>query len=205
VRDGIFKAVKRIGGAYQSTEVGGSDKFKGKIERTSTFAVGKRFGSVGVRTAHGDLSLPQSGEINVNMTGHAHHRDATLRAHNGERFGDAAFAADAIDDVIGATGKTNDVTVTDCERASDASNWPGDVIGSDDVIGTELASEFLLMRMFRYRNDRALATVSAKCGDGEESKSARTKNNDGVTLRNIGSECAVNRACGGFDHDCGLV
>ncbi|CAB4679564.1 unannotated protein [freshwater metagenome] len=115
MRDGFFKAVKRVGGAHQPTEVSGGHKFKGKIERTSTFAVGKRFGSVGVRTAHGDLSLPQSGEINVNMAGHAHHRDATFRTDNGERFGDAAFAADTIDDVIGATGKTNDVTVTDCK------------------------------------------------------------------------------------------
>jgi hypothetical protein len=115
VRDGIFKAVKGISGAYQSTEVGGSHKFKGKIERTSTFAVGKRFGSVCIRTAHGDLALPQSGEIDVNMTGHAHHRDATLRAHNGERFGETAFATDTVNDVIGATGKTNDVTITDRE------------------------------------------------------------------------------------------
>jgi hypothetical protein len=115
VRDGIFKAVKGISGANQSTEVGGSHKFKGKIERTSTFAVGKRFGSVGIRTAHRDLALPQSGEIEVNVTGHAHHRDATLGANNGECFSDTAFAADAINDVIGATGKTNDVTVTDCK------------------------------------------------------------------------------------------
>jgi hypothetical protein len=79
------------------------------------------------------------------------------------------------------------------------------VIGSDDVIGTEFTSEFLLMGMFRYRNDRALATESAKCGDGEESKSAGAKNNNGVALGNIGSECAVYRACGGFDHDRRLV
>jgi hypothetical protein len=79
------------------------------------------------------------------------------------------------------------------------------MIGSDDVIGTELTSEFLLMRMLRYRNDRALAAESAKCGDGEESKSTRTKNNDGVSLGNIGSECAVHRAGGGFDHDGRLV
>ncbi|CAB4679570.1 unannotated protein [freshwater metagenome] len=69
------------------------------------------------------------------------------------------------------------------------------------MIGTELTSEFLLMRMFRYRNDRALAAESAKCGDGEEPKSAGTKNNDGVAFGNIGSKCAVNCACSGINHD----
>ena len=49
------------------------------------------------------------------MAGHANHCDATLRANNGKCFSDTAFAADTINDLIGATGETNDVTVADCK------------------------------------------------------------------------------------------
>jgi len=43
------------------------------------------------------------------VAGHSDHRDAALRANNGERFGNAAFAADTIDDVISTASETNNV------------------------------------------------------------------------------------------------
>jgi hypothetical protein len=201
VRDGVFKAVKRIGGAYKSAKVRSSDKFKGEIKGAATITIWKRFGSVGIRAAHGDLSLPQPSEIKMYVARHADHRDATLRTNNGECFGDAAFTADTINNVVGTARESNDVAITDRKRTGDATNLSGNVIGSDDVIGAELASKFLLVGMLRHGDDRALAAESAKSSDGEKAKSPRTKNNNGVALGNIGSKCAVYRACSGFNHD----
>ncbi|CAB4801887.1 unannotated protein [freshwater metagenome] len=49
------------------------------------------------------------------MTGHSHHGDATLGANNGECFGDAAFAADTVDDVISAASEANNVAIANSE------------------------------------------------------------------------------------------
>jgi hypothetical protein len=79
------------------------------------------------------------------------------------------------------------------------------VFGSDDVIGTEFSSKFLLMRMLCNGNDGALATESAQCSNSEKPKSARTKDNNCFAFGDIGSKRAVHGACSWFDDDGGFI
>src|SRR4051812_26121659 len=90
VGDGVGEAGEGIGGGHEAAEVGGLDELEGQVEgagpaRLTAGVAGEvddDLGAVGVGAGKGDLPLPEPGEVDVHVTGHAHHRDATLGAHD---------------------------------------------------------------------------------------------------------------------------
>src|SRR6476661_6049084 len=82
VGDGVGEAGEGIGGGHEAAEVGGLDELEGQVEGAGLPAVAGRvdddLGAVGVGAGEGDLSLPEAGEVDVHVAGHADHGDAPL-------------------------------------------------------------------------------------------------------------------------------
>ena len=137
-------------------------------------AVGERLGAVGVGADELGLAVPQPGQVDGDLAGHAHHHDPTAGPGDGERGGQRRGGADGVDRGVGPGRQL----VADDVAADDAPHRPRQLAGRDDVVGAEGAGEALLVRVAGADDDARVGRVAHESGDRGEAHRAGAEDGD---------------------------
>ncbi len=100
--------------------------------------------------------MPQRGEIEMDVRGHADDEHFAAGPDHFECLGERRFAADTIDDAVGAAGEL----VADEHRLGVRANCPRKLGGFDDDVGAQRASVAALLAVLGGRDDRAHVAVA---------------------------------------------
>jgi len=83
--NGLLVLVERVLGRYEAAKLGFVREFFGPFEAGDFGAIGPHIGAVGVRADQFGFTMPQCGEVDVELAGHANEQDLAPGPRHADR------------------------------------------------------------------------------------------------------------------------
>ena len=164
----------------------------GEIERLRRRAVGELLGAVGVGADELGLAMPQAGEVERHLGGHAHQHGAPAWPRDPQGGRDRVVGTDGVDHGVGSTGQR----VADHPAAVVAAHGTGQLAGRNDVVGAEPSGLALLVRVAGADDDRGLGDVAHEPGDRRQAHRPGAEHGDDRRVGGADRLAAGGEQCG---------